>query len=286
MRTVGIETEFPFYYNRMMPELCALIEEMSQATGHPFINFFDRYGIPKNHWCLKSEGSRIEITSPPVEDARKLLPAYKLVKPVLSKQTEVNNHRTGIHVHVFVRDFTSAKLCQLIGEMARFEDFLFHIQPKHRRDCGWCRPLKRIFSGELQRSQQIGRVPVSRRVKGLDFWKRVDSRDFEKLTRGMRGGSFCSKGIAMNVYPYFEAYGTAEFRIANWTYEAEDIVNWARLCHCFVEAIANRKSSLPGSRRLSAFLKNIKAPDDVADWAKKKTRENKEGQRVALSLRR
>ena len=90
----------------------------------------------------------------------------------------------------------------------------------------------------------------------------------------------------MNVYPYFEAYGTAEFRIANWTYEAEDIVNWARLCHCFVEAIANRKSSLPGSRRLSAFLKNIKAPDDVADWAKKKTRENKEGQRVALSLRR
>lgn len=150
------------------------------------------------------------------------------------------NARTGLHVHVDVRDFKLIDLQRLLLVTILFEDALFR------------------YSGNRQHS--IFCVPYMECDIPLMQLRAIHTAD--SLNRFIR--SWCPKYMGVNLLP-LTTQGTIEFRMHKGTYKARDINNWLNIISDLVESVFIPDFS--NFERLSGYING--ADFDIQDMARK-----------------
>lgn len=113
----------------------------------------------------------------------------------------VTNHRTGIHVHVDMRDLECAQVAGVLAAYAAFEPLFFELVGRDREECIYC-------------------VPWYRATEQADIVEALTHNDIDPL------GNAC-KYSALYIRPLI-TFGTIEFRAAPTWVDPEPMKQWMK----------------------------------------------------------
>ncbi len=279
MRRVGIEIEYNIPPSVGMETACRRAAKASGWGFHSSFHRLRRYKAPKDKtkvWVLKSDGSCLtEVNTPATGDLRSLQKGlYVLEKELPSIWPYTNGVNCGLHVHVDLRfkgkegeGRNFLKLAKLVIHFLHWQDVFYSLQPRNRFDSDFCIPMEDMGDPSNWRALESIRKEVRRNPEVReDCWGRGPGYYF--LSENFEESTLSERYLGLSLVR-LEKYGTAEFRMGASTLSAVDILYWTELCRSFVDrAWGTNKTGL--NRKLSSFLRFIRAPKYLRDWAMEK----------------
>ena len=148
------------------------------------------------------------------------------------------NRTCGLHVHHDIRVWRDElrsqdvlsnenainKLTNLITLTTKFEDVIYGMLPRSRRQGSWCQPVSNIYNNVFSAINGKSNHKRSAKVKYLKNVKKNNGNS----TR-WQIGRYCG----LNTQNFFK-YGAVEFRYGSPTLNFEKMINWVVFTQCFV----------------------------------------------------
>lgn len=180
------------------------VEQVARQTG---ICVLDGVTVWKNTLDGSLRNNGREFVSIPLRGKEILFALDKLYALLRRDPNCVGhefNYRTGLHVHMNVRDMDEQKVLDLILLYTVMEDFFYSFAGQERKENIYC-------------------VPINCSDKFTDFMGLLES---PHPTRHLREG--WTKYMGLNILP-INRYGTLEFRHLRGTNDPEHIIKWLNL---------------------------------------------------------
>jgi hypothetical protein len=164
------------------------------------------YMVMENDGSLRNDGREFKFRGPLA--GSDVVLALSLLQDLLSSTNATCNDRTGLHVHVDVRDLTPQQLVSFVILYLIFEDVLFEICGKDRETNIFC---SSVSSCEGAIEQLVDIVSEDRLKDGYAFV-----------------GQDQAKYTSVNIQN-IPRLGTVEFRGHKGTYDTSEILLWINL---------------------------------------------------------
>lgn len=170
---------------------------------------------------LRNNG--IEITTIPVKGTNILLALDQLQKWIKdSNNKPVCSARTGLHVHIDMRDVDIKQLINVLTTYLIVEESLFKYCGEDRKQNPYCSPLSNCIGNFTE-------------YKLADLLSTSDSKILRALDKHI-------KYSALNLRPLI-SYGTIEFRMHKGSCDTEEILQWINILLSVVTFGIEYKSS-------------------------------------------